>query len=178
MPATLAMIHPKMALAADLSQVVCYRLIIPQPSQRPFMPNDTILLEICVGNLADALAVTRLGAQRLELCGALVLGGLTPSIGLVEQVVAAVEVPVMVMVRPRAGGFCYSPDELDSMQRDAVRMLEAGADGIVFGCLTEQANDRLGSGATIRRSRGRTRDRVSPRVRLRRRPAGRPRATG
>jgi len=93
------------------------------------------LLEVCVGSLEDALAAQAAGADRLELCSALELGGLTPSIGLVEQVCAAVHLPVMAMIRPRASGFCYSPGELNCMQADARRLLAAGASGIVFGLL-------------------------------------------
>jgi copper homeostasis protein len=97
------------------------------------------LLEVCVGSLDDALAAKRGGAHRLELCGALELGGLTPSIGLVEQVVAQAGLPVVVMVRPRAGGFAYSPREFDTMLRDAERVLAAGAAGIVTGVLDDQS---------------------------------------
>ena len=94
-----------------------------------------LLLEVCVGSLDDALAAQAAGANRLELCSSLELGGLTPSIGLVEQVCEAVELPVMAMIRPRAAGFCYSENEFRCMQADAQRVLEAGADGVVFGVL-------------------------------------------
>ncbi len=65
------------------------------------------------------------------------LGGLTPSIGLLEQVKDAVAVPVVAMVRPRAGGFRYTPTELRCMLRDAETLLSAGADGIVSGALLD-----------------------------------------
>lgn len=95
------------------------------------------MLEVCIGSLGDAKTAVNAGAQRLEICGALELGGLTPSLGLVEQVIAAVDVPAVVMIRPRGGGFCYSDLEFRCMLRDAELALEAGARGIVFGCLTE-----------------------------------------
>lgn len=98
-----------------------------------------ILLEVCVGTLADAQAAQAAGADRLELCGALELGGLTPSMGLVEQVLGEVDLPSMVMLRPRAGGFCYSQQEFDCLQLDAERALAAGAAGIVFGLLSPDA---------------------------------------
>lgn len=98
--------------------------------------NHGVLLEVCVGSLADAVAAADAGADRLELCGALELGGLTPSHGLIEQVIGGVGLPVVVMIRPRAGGFCYSDDEFCCMLRDAELALLAGAHGIVFGCLT------------------------------------------
>lgn len=93
------------------------------------------LLEVCVGSLEDALSAEAAGADRIELCGALELGGLTPSIGLVEQVVGEVSVPVVAMVRPRAAGFAYSPSEFRCLKTDAQRLLDAGAAGVVFGVL-------------------------------------------
>ena len=108
-------------------------------------PTDNqVEIEVCIGSLADALAAIQGGANRLELCGALELGGLTPSLGLVQQVVDAVDLPVLAMIRPRAGGFCYSEPELQAMLRDAAIALEAGAVGIVFGVLDEHANINLG----------------------------------
>ena len=97
-----------------------------------------VLLEVCVGSTDDAVAATRAGANRLELCGALELGGLTPSLGLIESVVSEVDLPVMVMLRPRAGGFAYSDHELGAMVRDAELALAAGARGIVFGVLNQR----------------------------------------
>jgi copper homeostasis protein len=93
------------------------------------------LLEVCVGSLDDALAAEKSGADRIELCGALELGGLTPSIALVEQVVRESYLPVMVMIRPRSAGFAYCENELNCMKADAEKVLAAGADGIVFGML-------------------------------------------
>jgi copper homeostasis protein len=96
-----------------------------------------VLLEVCVGSVADAEAAVAAGADRLELCGALELGGLTPSLGLVEAVVAISPIPVVAMVRPRAGGFRYDRDEFAVMLRDAQRFLDMGASGIVFGILDQ-----------------------------------------
>lgn len=98
-----------------------------------------MLLEVCVGSIDDALVAERGGADRLELCGALELGGLTPSLALIEQVTAATALPVMVMIRPRAAGFCYSDGDFRVMLRDAELALGAGAKGIVFGVLDEQS---------------------------------------
>ncbi len=94
-----------------------------------------VLLEVCVDRLEDAIRAERTGADRIELCAALELGGLTPSIGLIEEALAATEVDVVVMVRPRAGGFEYDDEELRVAWRDAERALEAGVAGLVFGCL-------------------------------------------
>jgi len=70
------------------------------------------------------------------LCSALALDGLTPSLGLAVVVGARVETPFVAMVRPRGGDFVYSGSEVSIMERDAGLLLEAGASGIVFGCLT------------------------------------------
>jgi copper homeostasis protein len=94
-----------------------------------------VLLEVCVGSVADAAAAIREGADRLELCGGLELGGLTPSLGLVETALAVSSVPVVVMLRPRAGGFCYDRHEFGAMLRDAERLQSLGASGVAFGIL-------------------------------------------
>jgi copper homeostasis protein len=104
------------------------------------MSEDTsrVLVEVCVGSVADIEAAIAAGADRVELCGGLELGGLTPSIGLVETALADCSIPVVVMLRPRAGGFCYDRHEFQVMLRDAERFLGLGARGIVFGLLDEQ----------------------------------------
>ncbi|QDU88883.1 Copper homeostasis protein CutC [Pirellulimonas nuda] len=107
-----------------------------QPLQQPEPARPVPLLEVCVGSLDDALAAEAAGAGRLELCGGLELGGLTPSLGLVEQVVRGVGLPVVSMIRPRAAGFAYSEAEFRCMEADASKSLEAGAAGVVFGMLT------------------------------------------
>ncbi len=99
-----------------------------------------ILLEIACGGLDDVLAAVRAGADRLELCSALELGGLTPSLGAALEVRGVTSTPFVAMVRPRAGDFAYSPAELRVMERDANLLLEAGASGIAFGCLTAEGS--------------------------------------
>ncbi len=99
-----------------------------------------ILLEICCGSAEDAVEAARGGADRVELCSALFLGGLTPSLGSLELPrQQAFRPSVVAMVRPRAAGFCYSELDFDVMERDARLFLEHGADGIVFGILREDA---------------------------------------
>ncbi len=95
-----------------------------------------ILLEVCIASVEDALAAQAGGADRLELNTALPLGGLTPSPGLLEEVRRAVALPLIVMARPRPGGFCYSDADFRVLCRDADLALERGADGIAFGVLT------------------------------------------
>lgn len=92
-------------------------------------------LEICCGSAEDALEAARGGADRVELCSALFLGGLTPTLGTLQTVKAGTRVPVMAMVRPRSGGFCYTDTEMAVIRRDAQLLLEQGADGLVFGFL-------------------------------------------
>ncbi|MAI70986.1 MAG: copper homeostasis protein CutC [Rhodopirellula sp.] len=95
------------------------------------------VLEACVASVADAVAAAQSGADRLELNVGIELGGLTPTVGLLEQVKDAVDLPVLVMLRPRAGGFCYSALEKRVMVRDAHVFMERGADGVVIGALAE-----------------------------------------
>jgi copper homeostasis protein len=95
-------------------------------------------LELCVETLANAEIAARGGAHRIELCGELADGGITPSLGLLEQVLASVAIPIHCMIRPRGGDFCYSPGELRAMERDIQHAKAAGAAGAVFGVLTSR----------------------------------------
>ncbi len=94
-----------------------------------------ILLEICCGSAEDAIVAARSGADRVELNSNLFQGGLTPSIGSLLTVKEHADIPVMAMVRPRAGGFCYTDIETETARADAKALLKAGADGLVFGFL-------------------------------------------
>ena len=94
-----------------------------------------VLLEICCGSIDDAIEAEKGGADRVELCSALFLGGLTPSLGTIQEAKRRVKIPIMVMVRPRGGGFAYSEAEFASMERDAETAVGNGADGVVFGIL-------------------------------------------
>ena len=94
-----------------------------------------ILLEIVASTAHDCIAAENGGADRIELCAAIATGGLTPSLGTLIEAKMRVRIPVMVMVRPRAGGFCYSDEDCATMQRDAELLLKHDADGIVFGIL-------------------------------------------
>lgn len=98
-----------------------------------------VLLEICCGSLDDALESQVGGADRVELCSALFLGGLTPSAATITEARARLKIPFVSMVRPRSGGFCYSDAEMSVMERDAEFAIASGADGIVFGVLREDS---------------------------------------
>lgn len=105
-------------------------------------------IEGCVNSHASALAACRGGADRLELCANLSIGGTTPSLGLFRQVRRDCPVPVNVLIRPRFGDFLYDPAELEEME-DCVRQFrDLGADGVVLGVLTPEG--RLDQGAMAR----------------------------
>ena len=99
------------------------------------------LLEVCCGNLDSVRAAVEGGAPRIELCSALELDGLTPAR---EDLKAArslfPDLTIHVLIRPRAGDFCYSPKEVDLMSRQIETALDFGADGIVIGCLTRSGD--------------------------------------
>lgn len=98
---------------------------------------DEIIIEVCCGSADDAARASDAGADRVELNLALEAGGLTPSVGMLKTALSAVSIPIVCMVRPRAGGFCYSELEFRSMLEDAKRLMDAGAAGLAFGILTE-----------------------------------------
>ena len=94
-----------------------------------------LFIEICAGSVEDVIAAEAGGADRVELNSALMLGGLTPSLGALVEAKRLVSIPVMAMVRPRAGGFCYSSEEFNQMQLDVQYSVDNNADGVVFGIL-------------------------------------------
>ena len=93
-------------------------------------------LEVCASQYYDALAAEEGGAQRIELCSALSVGGLTPSLGLLRQLRTRLRIAIFPLIRLRAGDFCYTPEEVAVMADDIRLMRLEGADGFVFGCLT------------------------------------------
>ena len=101
-------------------------------------PPTRYLLEVCIASVEDAIAAAVGGADRLELNLALELGGLTPSLGLLAEVKRAVSLPIIAMVRPRAGDFCFSRREQTVMLRDAELLLAHEADGLACGALDAQ----------------------------------------
>jgi len=94
------------------------------------------MLEICVDSLASARAAIASGADRLELCAALAVGGLTPYTALLRQIRAESDIPIRCLMRHRAGDFLYSPDEVELLRLQIMELKAAGADGFVIGCLT------------------------------------------
>lgn len=90
------------------------------------------LLEVCVDDAAGLAAAIAGGADRIELCAALALGGLTPSIGLMRRAAEA-PIPVFAMIRPRAGSFVFSDDEARVMEAEMDAVRAAGLAGVVLG---------------------------------------------
>ena len=98
------------------------------------------LLEVCVDSYASAMAAIRGGADRLELCSALAVGGLTPSAALLRQIRRFSDIPIRCLMRPRGGDFLYAPEEIGQMALEITALKEAGADGFVIGCLTPEGD--------------------------------------
>lgn len=93
------------------------------------------LKEVCVESFKEVVAATAAGATRIELCENLSCGGTTPSYGTIRKTIEKLQIPVMVMIRPRGGDFCYSHDEFEIMRDDIRICHELGATGVVFGLL-------------------------------------------
>jgi copper homeostasis protein len=98
------------------------------------------LLEVCAGDIESVIAAANGGADRVELCSALVEGGVTPSIGFIKQALKAEGIKVHVLIRPRGGDFLYSQEEADMMVDDVIACREAGVHGVVIGALTPDGN--------------------------------------
>ena len=97
-----------------------------------------IKIEVCASSVQDCIVAQNKGADRIELISASYLGGLTPTTTVLDMAIEnGVKIPIMVMVRPRGGGFCYSEIEKEQMFREARELLKHGAKGIVFGFLNE-----------------------------------------
>lgn len=97
------------------------------------------LLEVAASSLTSALAAQAGGAGRVELCGQLADGGVTPSYGLVAAVRDRLRIPLHVLVRPRSGDFLYDEAEFELMQRDIEACVRLGCDGVVIGALNADA---------------------------------------
>lgn len=94
-----------------------------------------MLLEICASNYQSALNAQQCGIKRIELCSELVVGGVTPSYGLLKKVMESLSLEVMVLIRPRSGDFNYAATDFDIMKQDIQLCKELGCHGIVSGVL-------------------------------------------
>ncbi|MBN2900178.1 MAG: copper homeostasis protein CutC [Clostridia bacterium] len=97
-----------------------------------------MILEICTDTLASSITAEKAGADRIELCADLCVGGTTPSAGLIKNVMEKLTIPVAVMIRPRSGDFCYNAEELETMKYDIDFAKSCGAEGVVLGVLTPE----------------------------------------
>lgn len=97
-----------------------------------------MIKEACVETYEEAMLAEQRGADRIELCSDLANDGLTPSPELMKKTCSALKIPVMVMIRPRAGNFVHSEDEIAQMKKDIDLAKNAGAAGVVFGLLTPE----------------------------------------
>ena len=93
------------------------------------------IVEICLEDIESAIAAQCGGADRIELCDNLTVGGTTPSLGMIQQVRQQLQIDLQVLVRPRGGDFCYTDLEFGVMKADVEAAKSAGADGIVTGIL-------------------------------------------
>lgn len=113
----------------------------------------TITLEVCVEDTAGLDACVEGGADRIELCSALAVGGLTPSYGLMKAA-AASPIPVFAMIRPRAGDFRFSPRDIAQMRNDVAAARDLRLAGVVLGAANEDRLDEAALGLLIREAGG------------------------
>ncbi len=99
---------------------------------------ERLIKEACVEGFTQALRAQELGADRIELCENLVVGGTTPSLGTILACKKHLKIPVIVMIRPRGGNFIYNRYEMEIMADDIRTCLTAGADGIAIGTLNDR----------------------------------------
>lgn len=98
------------------------------------------LLEACVDSVESALAAQRGGADRLELCGSLIIGGVTPSPALYEEIRRVSDIRIHALIRPRFGDFCYTDHEFEIIRNEVKMFRKLGAEGVVIGILTKDGN--------------------------------------
>ncbi|MDA1259089.1 MAG: copper homeostasis protein CutC [Planctomycetota bacterium] len=95
-----------------------------------------VTAEVCAESAADARAAAEGGADRIELCAELRVGGLTPTVETLREARASAALPIVVMLRSRAGDFVLREGELEVVLAQAELLRAAGADGLVFGAVT------------------------------------------
>lgn len=112
-------------------------MVVPMenPTESKDRSNRKYILECCVDSVESALQAEKGGADRLELCSNLVIGGTTPTRALFLQIREHTDIPIHVLLRPRFGDFLYTDQELCIIAKEIDMFREAGAEGIVIGCL-------------------------------------------
>lgn len=96
---------------------------------------EKYILECCVDSVESAIEAEKGGANRLELCANLIIGGTSPSLALFKKVKEKINIKINVLLRPRFGDFLYSDYEFEILKEEVKQFKEAGADGVVIGCL-------------------------------------------
>jgi copper homeostasis protein len=94
-----------------------------------------MIVEVCANSLQSAVNAQKAGADRIELCTELGVGGITPSYGMLQTARELIRIPVHVLIRPRSGDFTYTTEEFDLMAKDIECCASLGFDGIVSGIL-------------------------------------------
>ena len=97
-----------------------------------------MIIEACVENINEAIRAEAQGAHRVEICENLIIGGTTPSAGTIAIAKKVLNIPIMVLIRPRGGDFVYSDLEVEIMKHDIQVCKQIGIDGVVLGTLTEE----------------------------------------
>ena len=96
-----------------------------------------MILEICANSYQSAINAQKAGADRIEICSELSVGGITPSYGLLKKISKEITIPIHVLIRPRSGDFYYSEDELEIIKQDIKLCKELGFNGIISGVLNK-----------------------------------------
>ena len=113
------------------------------------------ILEVCVDSLVSARAAIAGGADRLELCSALEVGGLTPYAELLQQIRSESNIMIRCLIRSRPGDFLYAKEEVLLMAAQIETLKKAGADGFVIGCLTAEGElDNTAMGPLLKAAEG------------------------
>ncbi len=92
-------------------------------------------LEVCVDSVESAVIAQKGGADRLEVCANLMIGGTTPGVSQFKQIRKACDIALHVLIRPRFGDFLYTKAEYQMLSEDIEMFRSLGADGVVVGCL-------------------------------------------
>eukprot|EP00746_Dinoflagellata_sp_MGD_P135035 gnl/MRDRNA2_/MRDRNA2_68944_c0_seq2.p1 gnl/MRDRNA2_/MRDRNA2_68944_c0~~gnl/MRDRNA2_/MRDRNA2_68944_c0_seq2.p1 ORF type:complete len:317 (+),score=45.01 gnl/MRDRNA2_/MRDRNA2_68944_c0_seq2:67-1017(+) len=131
--------------ACSIASVATSTCILLWRWRTPRRSKNGVELEVCCDSVSGAVEAAKAGAARVELCATASLkdGGLTPSAGAIAAAIDGVRAAgngnttLHVLIRPRAGGFFYSPEEVGEMTIDVDYAVTAGADGVVIGCLLQ-----------------------------------------
>ena len=112
------------------------------------------ILESCVDSVESALAAAKGGADRLELCANLIIGGTTPSPALFEEIRKVSTIRMHALIRPRFGDFCYTDYEFAIIRREVAMYREMGAEGVVIGCLNPDGSLNMEHMETLMKEAG------------------------